>query len=151
MDIKREGFKINPYDPCVTNHTVNGKQHTLTWHVDDIKSSHVDPEVNDNFHLWLEKSYGEDGIGKVKSSHGKRHDYLAMMLDYSIPGVLQVDMVDYLKGMITDFPYAIEETNCPWADKLFKVDVNSKTIDEKKSKIFHTSFVMKAMFVSKRA
>ena len=48
-DIKSIGFELNPYDPCVANRTVNGKQHTITFHVDDIKSSHVDPKVNDEF------------------------------------------------------------------------------------------------------
>jgi hypothetical protein len=42
-DIESIGFRVNPYDPCVANRMVNGKQHTVTWHVDDLKSSHVDP------------------------------------------------------------------------------------------------------------
>ena len=36
------GFEINPYDCCVANKTVNGKQCTILWHVDDLKISHVD-------------------------------------------------------------------------------------------------------------
>jgi hypothetical protein len=55
-DLEGIGFKINPYDPCVANRTVNGKQHTVTWHVDDIKSSHVDPKVNDNFYTMVRKN-----------------------------------------------------------------------------------------------
>ena len=39
------GFKLKPYDPCVANKTINGKQLTLVWHVDDIKASHVEAEV----------------------------------------------------------------------------------------------------------
>jgi Reverse transcriptase (RNA-dependent DNA polymerase) len=42
-DLESIGFKINPYDPCVANRTVKGKQHTVTWHVDNLKSSHEDP------------------------------------------------------------------------------------------------------------
>jgi hypothetical protein len=30
------GFKINPYDWCVANKTINGKQCTILWHVDDL-------------------------------------------------------------------------------------------------------------------
>jgi hypothetical protein len=52
-DLAFIGFETNPYDPCVANRTVNGKQHTVTWHVDDLKSSHIDPKVNDDFHTWL--------------------------------------------------------------------------------------------------
>ena len=33
------GFQLNSYDSCVANKMVNGKQMTVTWHVDDIKIS----------------------------------------------------------------------------------------------------------------
>ena len=89
-DIESIGFEVNPYDICVANRIVNGKQHTVTWHVDDLKSSHVDSKVNDRFLEWLEKTYASDEIGQVKTVRGTRHDYLAMILDFSIPGVLQV-------------------------------------------------------------
>ncbi len=36
-------FTINPYNPCVANATINGKQMTITWHIDDLKVSHVNP------------------------------------------------------------------------------------------------------------
>ena len=36
------GFEVNPYDPCVVNKMVNGKQMTMFWHVDDLKVSHVE-------------------------------------------------------------------------------------------------------------
>ena len=51
------GFEVNPYDPCVANKMANEKQHTVTWHVDDLKSSHVNSKVNDMFIAWLEKTY----------------------------------------------------------------------------------------------
>ena len=35
-DLMTIGFDLNPYDPCVANKTINGKQLTLVWHVDDI-------------------------------------------------------------------------------------------------------------------
>ena len=44
-DLEGQGFKFNPYDPCVANKMVNdGKQQTVTIHVDDLKVSHVDPK-----------------------------------------------------------------------------------------------------------
>jgi hypothetical protein len=49
-NIESIGFEVNPYDICVANRKVNGKQQTVTWHVDDLKSSHVDSRVDDNFH-----------------------------------------------------------------------------------------------------
>jgi len=34
--LKRNGFKMNPYDPCVANKTVDGKVLTVCFHVDDV-------------------------------------------------------------------------------------------------------------------
>ena len=44
-DLMKIGFDLNPYDSCVTNKTINGKQLTLIWHVDNIKANHVEAEV----------------------------------------------------------------------------------------------------------
>lgn len=41
------GFTLNPYDRCVANKMINGKQCTILWHVDDLKLSHEDPKVLD--------------------------------------------------------------------------------------------------------
>ena len=58
-DLENIGFKFNDYDPCIANRLVNGYQHTVRFHVDDLLSSHVDPKVNDRFQVWLEKMYGK--------------------------------------------------------------------------------------------
>ena len=34
------GFEINPYNLCMENKTVNGKQMTVVWHVDNLNISH---------------------------------------------------------------------------------------------------------------
>ena len=48
-DLLKDGFTINPYDPCVANKMVNGKQLTVTWHMDDLKVSHVEEKVVEDF------------------------------------------------------------------------------------------------------
>ena len=88
-DLKSIGFTMNPYDPCVLNQEINGTQQTLVWHVDNIKSSHIDPKVNNQFLAWLEKQYGDNELGEVKFTRGKHHEYLGMTLDYSTPGKLK--------------------------------------------------------------
>jgi hypothetical protein len=42
-DLESDGFVLNPYDQCVANKVVDGKQMTVCWHVDDLKVSHCDP------------------------------------------------------------------------------------------------------------
>ena len=66
-DTESIGFEVNPYDMCVANRIIKGKQHTITWHVDDVKSSHEDSKVNDEFLDWLKDKYANDNIGTVKA------------------------------------------------------------------------------------
>lgn len=148
-DIMSIGFKLNPYDVCVANRIVDGKQHTLTWHVDDVKSSHVDPGVNDRFKEWCQKMYGK--FGDVKATRGKVHDYLAMTLDYTYKGRLKVLMTEYIEDMADKFPMVLKENvKCPWSENLFKVNLKATKLDHHKKAVFHT-FVMKGMFLCKRA
>jgi hypothetical protein len=77
-DLERDGFVLNPYDPCVANKQVNSTQLTVCWHVDDLKVSHVDPAIITRFGEWLNTTYGIS----VVSHRGKVHDYLGMILDY---------------------------------------------------------------------
>ena len=56
--LETEGFKFNPYTACVANKTVNGKQFTIWFHVDDLMSSHMDPGVNTKFLEFLNEKYG---------------------------------------------------------------------------------------------
>ena len=59
--ITKWGFTVNPYDWCVANKIVRGSQLTITWHVDDLKISHVDREVLEDLLKQLDGAYGKDG------------------------------------------------------------------------------------------
>mmetsp|Transcript_17882 Transcript_17882/g.25771 ORF Transcript_17882/g.25771 Transcript_17882/m.25771 type:complete len:101 (+) Transcript_17882:3-305(+) len=59
-------------------------------------------------------------------------------------------MVYYINQMIDDFKYELTgQVKQPWTEKLMKIDRKAKKLDEERKKIFHT-FVIKAMFLSKR-
>jgi hypothetical protein len=60
-DLEQVGFKFNNYDPCIANRRVNGATQTIKFHVDDLKSSHIDPKVNENFLSCLNRKYGKHG------------------------------------------------------------------------------------------
>jgi len=66
-DIESIGSEVNPHDMCISNQIINGKQHTITWHVDDVKSSHEDSKMNDEFFDWLKDKYANDKIVEVKA------------------------------------------------------------------------------------
>ena len=58
-DLEGNGFVVNPFDPCVANKDVNGKQMTVIWHVDNLKVSHIDENENTKFAEWMKTIYGE--------------------------------------------------------------------------------------------
>ena len=129
------GFELNPYDPCVANCMINGKQMTLTWHVDDLKISHVDKMEVTRIIEWFKGIYGN-----VRVSRGKVHDYLGMHLDFRDKGKLKISMVPFLKKIIDDFPEAITGSAAtPAAAHLFDVrdDLERKPIAEPQAQAFH--------------
>ena len=149
-DLEGIGFEFNPYDPCVANRQVKGKQQTVLFHVDDLKSSHVDRKVNDEFAVWLETTYGEHG--KVKIHRGKIHDYLGMTFDWSEKGKVKIDMISYVEDMINELPKKLQKneiTATPAADNLFAKGHGKKLNSDRADK-FHR-IVAKGLFVSKRA
>ena len=74
-------------------------EHTVTWHVDNLKSNHKQSKVNDIYE-WLQEIYGDPKIAPVKATRGKIHEYLGMMLDYTTPVVVKIDMKSHIKEMI---------------------------------------------------
>ena len=55
-ELKKWGFKQNPYDACTFNKLVNGSQLTIVFHVDDCKISHMSKAVVNQ--LWKQLSTG---------------------------------------------------------------------------------------------
>jgi hypothetical protein len=108
--LKAKGFKLNPYNPCVTNKIVDGKQVTVCFHVDNCKLSHENPKVIDKTINWLRNEYEtifEDGSGAMKVHRGKTHKYLGISLDFSHKGKCVVTMYDYVDGIIKAWDEAV--------------------------------------------
>ncbi len=96
--------------------------------------------------------YGDEEIGKLKATRGKRHDYLAMNLDYNTPGEVHVEMAYYVKQMIKDFSVDVSKKTPvaqPWNENLFKVNEKSAKLDDKHAEEFHT-MVVKGIFLCKQ-
>ena len=58
--LKEWGFSMNPYDSCMANKMVNGKQLTVAWHVNDLKASHQELEVLKWFAKLLNDEFGRE-------------------------------------------------------------------------------------------
>jgi hypothetical protein len=149
-DLEGIGFKFNPYDPCVANRMKRGSQHTIVFHVDDLKSSHKLPKVNDKFVKWLNKMYGE--YGKVTEHRGLKHEYLGMELDYTTKGEVKIGMTDYVKDILNTVPIKLRDKDTaktPAGHKLFN-EGNGGLLNKERAELFHT-MVAKGLFICKRA
>ena len=149
-DLESIGFVFNPYDPCVANRMVNDKQQTIRFHVDDLMSSHLDPSVNKEFLKWCNDKYGT--YGEVKATFGPKHDYLGMNFDFSEPGKVKIDMIEYLTKMLDSFPIDFAEmkpvASAAPAD-LFQLGT-SELLSSDLAEVYHT-YTAKLLFACKRA
>ena len=100
--LKEWGFKVNDYDQCVANKTINGRQCTIIWHVDDLKISHVDKEVIEDIIKMLNKKFGKES--PLTTTRGRVLEYLGMTLDYSTKGKVKISMYDYIDKLLTELP-----------------------------------------------
>ncbi len=141
-------FTINLYGPCVANATINGKQMTITWHVDDLKVSHVNPFQITKFAAYLAAIYGNGLV----VHRGKIHDYLGMDLNFTTDRIVQVSMITYTSKILTNFPKPIT-TSCttPAADHLFTVRKESEAefLPEVQAQAFHHT-VTQLLFLCKQ-
>ena len=128
------GFKINPYDPCVANKMVNSEQLTVCWHVDNLKSTHINPKVNNEFLQWIKDRFGQ--LSEVKMTQGLLHNYIGMILDYSVPQQVSINMSHYVKKMVRDFPQEnlkVVPVASPWNGNLFKVQHDSVPLEKEQA------------------
>ena len=144
----KEGYKINPYDRCVANKLINGRQCTLVWYVDDNKISHVDPEV-----VTEEMKMISEHFGKLTISRGNKHQFLGMdiELDRNNKEVI-VSMIDQVEEAINMMDEDLRsDIHTPAYRDLFDTyDETSQQLDKNKSERFH-SITAKLLFIAKRA
>jgi hypothetical protein len=62
------------------NKTINGKQCTVLWHMDDIKVSHVSYNAVTDVLDLFDDEYGKEA--PLTITRGHVHNYLGMKIDY---------------------------------------------------------------------
>jgi hypothetical protein len=138
-DLLLIGFTINPYDPCVANKTIKGKQMTICWHVDDLFIGHEDPSAVSRILDWLANRY-DTADKKLNVTRGPRPNYLGMTIDFSTPGSVSYDMIPYTSKVIDAFPEKITGTaTSPASIHLFQVrpPSDSKLLPEEQARAYH--------------
>jgi hypothetical protein len=143
--LQEMGFKLNPYDTCIANKTIEGKQCTIAWFVDDTKISHENDKVVSNVIELIETRFG-----KMTVTQGKKHVFLGMDIEYRENGTATIKMKEYIKESIVEFGEPIVRTAATPARKgLFDIDEDSGELTKGAREIFH-SVVAKLLYVSKR-
>jgi Reverse transcriptase (RNA-dependent DNA polymerase) len=145
--LKDMGFALNPYDQCVANCEIGGKQCTIGWYVDDTKISHEDPEV-----VTMIISKLESKFGKMTVMRGDAHVFLGMQIKYNrTDNTATIGMKDYLTEAIEESGLHINKTaSTPATRDLFDIDEKSPALSKVDGEIFH-SIVAKLLYVSIRA
>ena len=142
------GFTINPYDSCIANEEVDGQQCTIAWHVDDLNLSHVNEHVVRSIIQKIQDNFGKHS--ELSMHISKRHDYLGMILDFTTPGTLEIDMSDYIQVILQDTPANLQGTSMlPATKHLFTTRPDAPKISPQEQELFH-HLTMQLMYLSQR-
>jgi hypothetical protein len=144
------GFKMNPYDACVWNKLVNGKQFTIVFHIDDLLLSHLNPNIVTLYIRKLNKEYGS--LANLTVTRGKVHEYLGMTIDFRVKSEVRFSQYDFLKKLLNSLPESLStgKKNTAAPEYLFKTTDESCLLDNKRKDIFHT-ITAKTLWLSQRS
>ena len=140
------GFELNPYDACIANKTIDGKQCTIMWHVDDLKIYHVDSKVIESIIKLLDEEFGI--YAPLIATQGKIHDYVGIVIDYTTQGKVVFTMFDYIDNVLNDLLEVFSGTELtPACNHLFNKNGNqTKVIPEEQENFYH--HVSKLLYLS---
>ena len=143
-ELREMGFKLNPFDKCVANKMIKGKQCTIAWWVDDNCLTHLSDKVLDRIIKRIELKFD-----KMTITRGDKHAFLGMKLRFPGYGTVLINMREYIKEAIDTFNQSLTRSAATLAMKgLFTVDEQSKPLLEEKMERF-VSVVIKLLWVGK--
>ena len=85
---------------CTFNKMVFGEQVTVQFYVDDLKVSHQDQAVLDDFLDELRSEFRQED--ELTENKGLVHKYLGITINYSIPGKVVFTLFNYLEDVIIE-------------------------------------------------
>lgn len=144
--LRQLGFKLNPYDACVANAILKGKQCTIVWYVDDNKISHVDPTVVSEIISKIEAHFGQMTV-----THGDSHDFLGMHISFDKEaGTARISMPSYLREAIAESKMDIRRSVAtPATSDLFTLPTVTNLLGRNDADLFRR-LVCKLLYVGLR-
>ena len=111
------GSELNPYDRCLANMVINGKQCTIAWYVDDNKVLHMHDKVNTMIADEIEKK-----LGKLTRTTGWSHTFLRVDIDFIGDGKVAISRPQHLEECMEDFGKTLKGNVVnPALSKLFTI------------------------------
>ena len=143
------GFEVNPYDWCVVNKDINGKQCTIGWHVDNLKISHVDGNIVEDIVKALDNKYGKET--PITVHRGPIQEYLGMTIDYTAKGKVSFSMPQYIEDLLGQCPESIMKgtSSTPAANHLFQTNENAEQLGATDAVLYH-HLVAKLLYLGKQ-
>ena len=142
--LKGLGYVENPYDLCVFNKIVDGKQVTITLYVDDLLVTCESEPILDAAIAEVQGLFGGATVHK-----GKVHSYLGMTFDFTQEGSVSVKMDGYVEDVIKEYRVTGTAKSPAQAD-LFEIDEAAALLTAAKAGELH-SRVAKLLYMAKRA
>ena len=135
---------------CTFTKMINVKQITVRFHVDDLKVSHKDQAVLEDFLTNMRGEFGQED--ELTENKGFVHEYLVIKIAYSILLKVVFTMFDYLEDVIVEADKDLKKSRLYYLGNgsLMEVDYNSPNLPTKDAKLFHRHNA-RLLFVSKRA
>ena len=147
--INDQGFEVNPYDWCMVNKDINGKQCTIGWHFDDLKISHADKDVVEEIIMALNDKYGKET--PISVHRGPIQEYLGMTIDYTLKGKVSFRMPQYIEDLLQECLESIMKgtSTTPAANHLFQTNENAEKLSTMDAMLYH-HLVAKLLYLGKR-
>ena len=143
------GFKMNPYDPCVWNMTVDGKQFTIIFHIDDLMLSHLHANIVTMYINKLQEAYGKREDLTV--TRGKVHEYLGMTVDFRVKYEVKFSQYDGIKKLLKSLPDSMNGMkNTAAPAYLFNTKDDSCLLENARKVEYHT-ITAKTLWFSQRS
>ena len=140
---------MNPCDRCSWNKMVNQKQLTVIFHIDDLMMAHLHSSVVTEHVKLLDEVYGSQDPLTV--SRGKIHVRLGMTIYFSLKVGASFYQYDFISKMWNEMPMELKgkHRRTPAHEDLFKVDLNSESLDNNKKNTCH-HVTAKCLWLSQR-
>ena len=144
------GYEQSPYETCTFNKTINGKQLTIQFHVDDLRCSHMEQKLVDNLVKDLNNLF-QTSKKELTKTKGDIHEYLGLTINVSgkynpnkpnKTGQVVFTMFNYIEDIVASAPTDMRGIT---PDPVKSTLLNSREADE-----FH-SMTVKLLFAVKCA